>query len=104
MMREWMSLSSRAATVMLAIGVLLYLTVITLAVVGGLGTAWGLGGGAVASLMIVIGAAVNFPLWKPKVSDEVFICPNCHEMVPRDGERCPACGATFLPEDQEGYP
>jgi hypothetical protein len=102
--REWAVPLPHTATVILVIGALLYIAVIALAVLGDLGRALGLSGGVAASLMMVIGGVLVFPSWKRKGSAEVFICPRCHKEVPREGEICPACGASFLPEDREGFP
>ncbi|MCX6650789.1 MAG: hypothetical protein NT131_03925 [Methanomassiliicoccales archaeon] len=83
----------------LAVGIFLYLITLALTAIGFVGTAFSLGLGSVSSLMVVIGAAMAYPSFKRKELDEVFICPKCHESVDRDGDRCPACGAAFLPED-----
>ncbi|MBN1110246.1 MAG: zinc ribbon domain-containing protein [Methanomassiliicoccales archaeon] len=102
--RGWAVPLPQVATVILVIGALLYIAVIALVVLGDLGRALGLSGGVAASLMMVIGGMLVFPSWKRKGSAEVFICPRCHEEVPRGEEFCPACGAPFLPEDREGFP
>ncbi len=100
--RPWRRLlrsGKRTAMAVLVLGAALYLTILTAAYLGALGTVNGLVGGAVSSAMIVYGAAITFPSLRRKDPDEVFICPNCHETVGKNRDRCPACGIIFSPED-----
>jgi len=82
------------AIAVLALGSVIYLIVLALTAVGLLGTAAGLGGGAVSSFMMIYGAAVLYPSFHKK-EDEVYICPKCHEQVGERSDGCPACGAEF---------
>jgi hypothetical protein len=88
-----------AAIAVLALGSVAYLVVLTLTAVGLLGTAAGLGGGAVSSFMIIYGAAVVYPSLRKKNGDEVYICPKCHEKVEESSDGCPSCGIEFESED-----
>ncbi|HQM66618.1 MAG TPA: hypothetical protein PLY24_02410 [Methanomassiliicoccales archaeon] len=83
----------------LALGIVGYLSVLTLIALGVLGTAIGLIGGAVSSLMIISGAVFIYPSIRRKDDGEVFICPRCHERVGRRADSCPACGAELASED-----
>jgi len=83
----------------LALGIVGYLSVLTLIALGVLGTAIGLIGGAVSSLMIISGAVVIYPSIRRKDGGEVFICPRCHERVGRRADSCPACGAELSSEE-----
>jgi ribosomal protein L40E len=87
--------STMAAIAVLALGSVAYLVVLALTAIGLLGTAAGLGGGAVSSFMIIFGAAAVYPSLRKKNDDEVYICPKCHEKVGESSDRCPACGAEF---------
>ncbi len=100
-----MAVSHRAARwnmtamAVLALGSVSYLVVLTLTAIGLLGTATGLGGGAVSSFIMIYGAAVAYPSLRKKEEDEVYICPKCHEKVGEGSDGCPACGAEFESED-----
>ncbi len=83
----------------LALGIVGYLSVLTLIALGVLGTAIGLIGGAVSSLMIICGAIGIYPSARGKDGGEVFICPRCHENVGKRAGSCPACGAELASED-----
>ncbi|MHC1680600.1 MAG: hypothetical protein AB9860_05055 [Methanomassiliicoccales archaeon] len=87
--------SNMTAIAVLALGSVAYLAVLALIAIGLLGTAAGLGGGAVSSFMMIYGAAVVYPTLLKKNTDEVYICPKCHEKVGESSDGCPACGAEF---------
>jgi len=88
-----------AAIAMLALGAVAYLAVLTLTALEALGTAAGIGGGAISSFMIIYGAAVVYPSLRKRKENEVYICPKCHEKVEETSDGCPACGAEFESED-----
>lgn len=96
---EQFSRWNMTAVVVLAVGSISYLVVLALTAMGLLGTAAGLGGGAVSSFMIIYGAVVIYPSLRKKNEAEVYICPKCHEKVGDCSDACPACGVEFVSED-----
>ena len=87
------------AVALVVVGVLLYVFALVLSYLGTFDTWTGIGSGVISSILIIFGTVNLYPMTAKGDSSMVFICPNCHETVGKDKDRCPACGAQFSCEE-----
>jgi len=78
---------------LLGTGLALYIAALILAADIGKAAGWGLT--IVGALLIALSVRRVFVLRRKAETDEVVLCPNCHEVVTDHDPGCPSCGIKF---------